>query len=147
MATSGYHYNGIAWYRTTFEVDGLCRTDLSFLHFDGVDYFCDVWLNGRYLGSHEGFLTGFEFEVRGVLREGRNVLVCRVDLPNDGDVRVAPTLRPQKYFKGNLHSGDILDMEKNPGGIWNDVRLTTCGDASVLNVRFQSFVDPLVAGC
>ncbi len=142
----GYHYNGIAWYRTTFEVDGLCRTDLSFLHFDGVDYFCDVWLNGRYLGSHEGFLTGFEFEVRGVLREGRNVLVCRVDSPNDGDVRVAPTLRPQKYFKGNLHTGDILDMEKNPGGIWNDVRLTSCGDARVLNVRFQSFVDPSLRG-
>ena len=137
----GHDYNGVAWYRTIFEINGRRRGDLNFLHFDGVDYFCDVWLNGRYLGSHEGFLTGFEFEVTGVLREGRNILVCRVDSPNDGDVRIAPGLRRQQYFKGNLHSGDILDMEKNPGGIWNDVRLTTCGNASVINVRFQSFVD------
>ena len=38
------------------------------LEFDGVDYSCDVWLNGHYLGRHDGAFEKFNFEVTDYLR-------------------------------------------------------------------------------
>ena len=59
--TQGYNYNGIAWYRTRFEYHAGDQDNVVRLSFAGVDYFGDVWLNGYYLGSHEGFFGHFSF--------------------------------------------------------------------------------------
>ena len=51
----GYEeYNGVAWYRTRFAPPELPNDGVARLRFSGVDYYADVWLNGFYLGSHEG---------------------------------------------------------------------------------------------
>ena len=44
------------------------------LRFEGVDYFAAVWLNGAFLGEHEGHFAPFEFDVTDVLRAEDNVL-------------------------------------------------------------------------
>ena len=41
------------------------------LHFEAVNYFSDVYLNGQHLGSHEGGWLPFEFGVRSQGAEGR----------------------------------------------------------------------------
>ncbi len=73
-------YQDGVWYRRTFNVDpGLSGTTarLSFL---AVNYVADVWLNGVYLGWHEGGYTPFSFDVTSALRtDSANVLVVRVD--------------------------------------------------------------------
>ena len=53
----GHHYNGVAWYRTRFEYRPGDPAAVVRLSFRGVDYFADAWINGYYLGSHEGFST------------------------------------------------------------------------------------------
>ena len=74
-------YQGVAWYRRVFEVPaGLLSNGRRFLLvFHGANYVADVWLNGKYVGYHEGGFTPFVFDVSGVLREGANELVVRVD--------------------------------------------------------------------
>ena len=32
------------------------------LYFEGVDYACDVYLNGELLGTHEGMFSHFSFD-------------------------------------------------------------------------------------
>ena len=39
-----------------------------------------VWLNGQYLGQHEGGYTPFEFDITSVVKPGEsNVLTVQVD--------------------------------------------------------------------
>ena len=42
------------WYNRAFNVEeDMIGKDIQ-LVFEGVDYSCEVWLNGTYLGTHEG---------------------------------------------------------------------------------------------
>lgn len=50
----------------------------ALLRFDGVDSAATVWLNGAQLGTTRGSRLAHEFDVSGVLKEGRNVLAVRV---------------------------------------------------------------------
>lgn len=49
------------------------------LYFGGVMNAASVWLNGSFLGRHEGYSTPFEVEIpEGLLREGENTVVLSV---------------------------------------------------------------------
>ncbi|GAB4309214.1 MAG: beta-glucuronidase [Promethearchaeota archaeon] len=81
-------YEGVAWYFRKFDLppdDRLSGDDDDaagewVLAFGGVNYACDVWLNGRSLGSHEGGFLPFSFPVaRAFLKPEGNSLVVRVD--------------------------------------------------------------------
>ena len=139
--TEGYDYNdGIAWYRTRFlyTPDGV--NNVLRILFKGVDYFCDAWLNGYYLGSHEGFFQHFAFDVSKWIREGENLLVVKVENPG------APTKRFD-IFKGALPgmNWDANDPNVDPGGITNDVALLSSRDGYLERLKATPFVD-LTAG-
>jgi beta-galactosidase len=70
---------GGAWYRTTFEVAPAWAGRATSLRFASVNYVADVWLNGTWLGYHEGGTTPFAFDVGETLRPGQeNALAVRV---------------------------------------------------------------------
>lgn len=50
-----------------------------FICFKAVDYIANVFINGRYLGSHEGFFAPFEFDFTPYAIEGKNILVVQVE--------------------------------------------------------------------
>ncbi|HEY4206718.1 MAG TPA: hypothetical protein VGM31_07900, partial [Puia sp.] len=69
------------WYRKTFV---LSREDWRGrrirLHFSGVDYAAKIWMDGEYLGRHEGQFTPFEFEIGNKLDGGgRHRLVVLIE--------------------------------------------------------------------
>jgi beta-galactosidase len=73
------------WYRTAFTVPMDWAGRAVTLKFASVDYLADVWLNGHYLGYHEGGFTPFAFPVERQLHPGRrNVLAVRVASPAPG---------------------------------------------------------------
>jgi beta-glucuronidase len=77
--TPEFYQNGV-WYRTKFSVSDSLQQKFVKLHFYAVNYIADVWLNGTYLGWHEGGFTPFSFNVSSALRfDSANVLVLRVD--------------------------------------------------------------------
>src|SRR5207247_976795 len=51
------------------------------LHFGAVDYRATVWVNGRFVGEHEGGHTPFRFDITSALRPGPNTLTLRVEDP------------------------------------------------------------------
>ncbi len=52
------------------------------LRFGGVYYAARVWLNGVYLGDHEGYFSAFEFDVTDmVIANGENELLVEVTQP------------------------------------------------------------------
>ncbi|MCL5104764.1 MAG: glycoside hydrolase family 2 [Armatimonadetes bacterium] len=70
----------VTYYRTELTLhDDMFSRGALFLCFKGVDYKAHVFLNGSYVGSHEGFFAPFEFDVTSVSRRGPNVLVVKVE--------------------------------------------------------------------
>jgi beta-galactosidase/beta-glucuronidase len=96
---AAYHsYEGIAWYRRRFSLPPLARHAHLRLRFEAVFYRAQIWLNGIYVGEHEGGYTPFAFDVSGVARaDAENVLTVRVDNRRAVD-RLPATLRPDWSF-------------------------------------------------
>jgi beta-glucuronidase len=70
---------GGAWYRRTFEVPREWAGRAVTLRFGSANYVADAWLNGTWLGYHEGGSTPFAFDVSpAVLLGTDNVLAVRV---------------------------------------------------------------------
>jgi beta-glucuronidase len=71
-----------AWLRRTFDVPAEWADRSVTLKFGAVNYVADVWLNGVYLGYHEGGYTPFAFDAGPALLPGAaNVLAVRVANP------------------------------------------------------------------
>ncbi len=82
------YYDGVAWYFTSFEPTIASIPDGRYiLHFQAVDYLCEVWLNGKYLGLHEDAEEPFYFDVTDVLKSDvQNHLAIRVLNPYEEPV-------------------------------------------------------------
>lgn len=59
----------VVWYQRSFTMPA-DMTARRLLHFGAVDYKADVWLNGQYLGNHEGGYTPFTFDVTDLTEVG-----------------------------------------------------------------------------
>lgn len=110
---SGLDTAGAVWHRRTFDLPAKRPGKTATLVFSGVDYYADVWLNGTYLGSHEGYFQPFQFDVSHLLKRQHNVLVVRVDSP---DEMPGSTWSLHK----RLIKGVLNDHDTRPGGAWSD---------------------------
>jgi beta-glucuronidase len=73
------------YYRRTFDVGPEWAGQYATMKFGAVRYVADVWLNGTYLGYHEGGDTSFALDAsKALISGGRNTLVMRVDNPEWG---------------------------------------------------------------
>jgi len=91
-------YVGAGWYRRRFIVPKEFSERFNRLTLDGVSFKADVYLNGKFLGSHSGGFSRFNFDVSEQLNYGaENFLAIRVDNRRDWD-----SLPPKIYEKGPL---------------------------------------------
>ena len=73
-------YNGLAWYRYEITLPQELQDMLFRLRFQAVFYLARIWVNGDYVGEHEGGYTPFEFNVSSFLKPGlKNVVAVLVD--------------------------------------------------------------------
>ncbi|RPJ81818.1 MAG: hypothetical protein EHM18_16445, partial [Acidobacteria bacterium] len=70
-----WHYEGPAWLRRKFEVPAEGRLRLRFA---GVFYLAKVWVDGKFIGEHEGGYTPFSFVLDRVTK-GEHEVVVLVD--------------------------------------------------------------------
>jgi len=69
----------VTYYFKEIDVTKEYLTDKLFICFKGVDYKASIFLNGRYIGSHEGFFAPFEFDLASVVHQGKNQLLIKVE--------------------------------------------------------------------
>ncbi len=96
------------------------------LGFDGVDYNASVWINGHFLGDHEGMYGGPVYDVTPLIRFGK---------PNEVLVQIHPggTDEPGKVFKGYIFMKWHYQTDISPRGIWRGVRLVATGPVRLEN--------------
>ena len=100
---------GPAWYERRFEAPPgalpLAGREAA-IRFGSVSYAAQVWLNGEFLGAHEGGHLPFTLPCDGTLREGENVLVARVDGQLGRD-QVPPGLVPREHTHPRTFHPDV----------------------------------------
>ena len=70
---------GIGFYRKVFDLPADWDGKAAQLHFDGVSYRAEVWLNGCFVGAHLGAYTPFALDVTAFVHLGSsNELIVRV---------------------------------------------------------------------
>ncbi|GAB3655896.1 hypothetical protein GCM10028791_27350 [Echinicola sediminis] len=68
-----------AYYRKEIDFDRKqLQNQSAFICFKAVDYLANVYLNGKLVGSHEGFFAPFEFNITDHLVDGKNTLLIEV---------------------------------------------------------------------
>jgi len=104
-----YWWNGWGWYRKRFEIGKNLNNKRIFVEFDGVQKYCKVWINGKYLGDHKGGYGSFDFDLTPHLLPGKeNVLAVAVNNKRNDQYRIPP------MAAGNFNVY---------GGIYRDVRI------------------------
>lgn len=68
------------WYHRTFHVDtSKLNVNRLFLHFEGSDYRTKVWVNGQFVGTHQGGYARFSFDITDSVKNGINDLTVKVE--------------------------------------------------------------------
>ncbi|HIP20585.1 MAG TPA: hypothetical protein EYG94_03700 [Campylobacterales bacterium] len=137
----GINHAGIIWFQKEFDADILVEGKQQILHFESVDYLCDVWLNGIYIGAHKGYFQNFEFDITHALKEGRNILKVKVNsplenYPDHGSLH--KTLLRGVYAHHDTRPGGAWESEgqdKNSGGILGSVSIKAHHDYKLEKIR------------
>ena len=139
------NFSGAVWFIKKFRlIKTAVRDKPVILNFNGIDYFADVWLNGKYIGTHEGYFQPFYFDISGSILENKNVIVVKVTSPLEEPGEVWP--HHKRLIKGIFNHHDCRPggwdlkhgQDKNTGGIWNDVYLTANENLYIENLKISS---------
>ena len=120
------------WYRRSFAVTEEECSATVLLHFGAVDYRARVWVNGQYVGTHEGGFTPFAFEVQPYLHKGENTLVVKAE---DSYSRELPR---GKQMCGRRPCSCFY---RNTTGIWQSVWLEFTGCDYITDIRITPDLD------
>lgn len=102
----------------------------QWLTFEGIHYASDIWLDGDYLGTTEGYFAPHSFEVTDQLaKQQDHALALEVMASGAG------TPGATRDLTGIFNDPDIVGATWNAGGIWRPVRLDTTGPVRLANVR------------
>lgn len=120
-----FWWYGWGWYRKVFLVNSRHHGNRLFLECDGVMKYCQIWLNGEYIGEHAGGYSSFSFDITDAVRyDEQNILAIAVSNRRDDLFGGIPPMTAGNF---NVY-----------GGIYRDVRLVI---KDPLHIPFQGSAD------
>src|ERR687889_1448063 len=123
-------YEGFVLYRCRFAQGRPPVGTMVSLRFGGVYYAARVWLNGVYLGDHEGYFSAFEFDVTdAVITDGENELLVEVYSPEESEEN------DRKTIGGVWAMWDGMAPHINPGGIFKEVSVVFDGEVRIRSLE------------
>jgi beta-galactosidase/beta-glucuronidase len=133
IAEPGFHR--VVWYSrsiTAADLQEAGRSDDAsriLLHFGAVDYRASAWIDGSFLGAHEGGHTPFSFDVTDLVAgDAAHTLVVRAeDDPHDA---------AQPRGKQDWHESPHAIWYHRTTGIWQTVWLEAVPDVSIRALRW-----------
>ncbi len=109
-----YWWKGWGYYRKSFSIMKPDENERFFLEFDGVQKYCQLYVNGKYIGEHKGGYNSFSFDISHAVKSGKNDIWLAVsNLRNDPFGGIPP------MSAGNFNVY---------GGIYRDVRFVKTSD-------------------
>ena len=115
------YHRGIGWYRTHYTVDNSYAGRHFFLKFDGAFSVADVWINGNYLGEHQGGFAAFVFDATPYVNAGADNVIA-VEVNNSFNTNLPPLDADFTFW----------------GGIYRDVHLLVTDPVQVSPLDYGS---------
>ena len=109
---TGYTVGGTAWYRKTFNLDSDNRFSKVIINFDGVYMNCEVWVNGKLVGSHPYGYTAFQFDITEFVNPANKPNVIAVKVENEG--------RNSRWYSGSGIYRHVRLIQKQPVHVAHD---------------------------
>src|SRR6266850_498287 len=117
------------WWRTEFAVKPPFSGEHFWLHFPGINYRANVWVNGKKIADAKdvaGTYRIFEFDVTSALKtDGQNAMALEIFAPGKNDLGIT-------WVDWNPTPAD-KDM-----GIWKEVTLSSNGPVAMRNAFVKS---------
>ena len=114
--------DSVLWYKRTVAVTNN-KDKNTLLHFGAVDWLCDVFVNGKKVGTHQGGYDPFFFDITTALKKGsQQEIAVRVWDPSDDG--------PQPRGKQVKKPGSIWYTPVT--GIWQTVWVETVSKTPVI---------------
>ena len=123
----------VLWYARGITIPEAMRDQRVLLHFGAVDHRADVWLDGQYLGSHEGGYTPFSFDITDLAAPGKAyTLVVRCEDRLDMD---------QPRGKQSWKPEPFACWYTPVSGIWQSVWLEGVGQYYPVDLRLTPCIE------
>ncbi|MDD5151782.1 MAG: beta galactosidase jelly roll domain-containing protein, partial [Flavobacterium sp.] len=119
------------WYKTEFDLPSILPENNISLHFDGINYYANIWLNGKLIASRDkvfGTFRQFEFDITAVAKKKGNVLAVEIFRAQPGD------------FNTGFVDWNPRPLDENMG-IWRPVYIEIDGAVGLKNTAVQSKVN------
>ena len=84
------------WYRTVFTVPLAAEGTITWLHFDGINYAAEVWVNGQRAGEIRGAFVRGQFDITKLVNSGQPAAIA---------VLVSPQPHPGTPIQHNVKNG------------------------------------------
>ena len=121
----------IGWYKRNINVPENWKSKKTYITIGASDWETSIWLDGQFIGSHQGGYVPFSFDLTPFMKYGKpQNLVIRVD-DNAGD--------PRKFKRGYALYGK--QGYGNARGIWQTVYLEARGNNFIDAVHFTPDID------
>ncbi|KAK8893038.1 hypothetical protein M9Y10_030295 [Tritrichomonas musculus] len=121
----------VLWYERDFDLSGFHNKGRILLHFGAVDQFCEIFINDKKAGEHDGGYLPFDIDITEFIVDNKIKIRVRVvdDLDKDGAA----------YGKQKLSRGGIWYTATS--GIWQTVWLESVPSAYLNNVKITPLFD------
>lgn len=119
------------WYRRQFTIPQDWKNQRVLLHFGAVDYECEVFINDKSIGKHQGGYDPFSFDITDALTKGEQKITVKVWDPTvkEGFPRGKQTLNPEGI------------MYTSVTGIWQTVWLEPVPQKRILDFKMVPDID------
>lgn len=125
------HY--IVWYNKKINVSkDQIKDNNMILNFEGSDYKTKVWINGNYIGEHEGAYSRFSFDIEKYILDGENDITVKVE---DSLSKEQPRGK-QRYKKESWKCWYIQTT-----GIWKTVWIEWVSKKYLKNIKLTPEID------
>ena len=132
---SDREFHSCVWYRREFSVPDSWKTDGKriIVNFEACDYYTEVYVNGKSVGSHRGGMTPFSFDITDFLNKRDNIIiVCAEDDNRDPG---QPSGKQSNIYYSNGAS------YTRTTGIWQTVWLEIVPESYIISGRYTPFID------
>ena len=121
----------IIWYSKEFEVPEKWKDKNIIIHFNAVDWKCELYINKTIIGSHSGGYSEFKFDITKYLKEDKNEIILKVWDPSD--------LGYQPVGKQSSNPNSI--WYTSISGIWQTVWLEPVNEYYIKKLEFDNNYD------
>lgn len=128
-----YLFEGAGWYVRSFNSADLPEGARKILRIGAVAYECKVFLNGSYLGRHQGASTPFFVDLTDSLRDGENHLFLCVD--NVRTLDRVPMRHTDWFNYGGVYRE--VDIYGAPSDVVRDLFVSLVPDGTFSKIRVE----------